>query len=45
MLPLEMNKLKQLKDENARLNRIVADPTLDRERLGMKLLQRSALLA
>jgi len=33
MLPLEMKKLKQLEDENARLKKIVADLTLDREML------------
>ncbi len=33
MLPPEMKKLKQLEDENARLKRIVADLTLDREML------------
>jgi hypothetical protein len=31
MLPPEMKKLKQLEDENARLKKIVADLTLDRE--------------
>ncbi|CCM79800.1 transposase (fragment) [Rhizobium mesoamericanum STM3625] len=33
MLPPEMKKLKQLADENARLKKIVADLTLDREML------------
>lgn len=33
MLPREMKKLKQLEDENARLKKIVADLTLDREML------------
>ncbi len=33
MLPPEMKKLKQLEDENARLKRIVADLTLNREML------------
>lgn len=33
MLPMEMKKLKQLEDENARLKKIVADLTLDREML------------
>ncbi len=33
MLPAEMKKLKQIEDENARLKRIVADLTLDREML------------
>jgi putative transposase len=33
MLPPEMKKLKQLEGENARLKRIVADLTLDREML------------
>lgn len=33
MLPAEMKKLKQLEDENARLKKIVADLTLDREML------------
>jgi putative transposase len=33
MLPPEMRKLKQLEDENARLKKIVADLTLDREML------------
>lgn len=33
MLPPEMKKLKQLDDENARLKKIVADLTLDREML------------
>ncbi len=31
MLPPERKKLKQLEDENARLKKIVADLTLDRE--------------
>nr|WP_260691778.1 hypothetical protein [Rhizobium leguminosarum] len=31
MLPPEMKKLKQLENENARLKKIVADLTLDRE--------------
>ncbi|KFE35448.1 IS3/IS911 insertion sequence transposase [Thioclava atlantica] len=33
MLPDEMRRLKQLEDENARLKKIVADLTLDREML------------
>lgn len=33
MLPPEIKKLKQLEDENARLKKIVADLTLDREML------------
>lgn len=33
MLPPEMKKLKQLEDENARLKKIVADLTLDRQML------------
>lgn len=33
MLPPEMKKLKQLEGENARLKKIVADLTLDREML------------
>lgn len=33
LLPDEMRRLKQLEDENARLKRIVADLTLDREML------------
>jgi putative transposase len=32
-LPPEMRRLKQLEDENAKLKRIVADLTLDREML------------
>ena len=32
-LPTEMKRLKQLDDENARLKKIVADLTLDREML------------
>jgi hypothetical protein len=32
-LPDEMRRLKQLADENARLKKIVADLTLDREML------------
>ena len=32
-MPDEMRRLKQLEDENARLKRIVADLTLDREML------------
>ena len=31
LLPTEMKRLKQLEDENARLKKIVADLTLDRE--------------
>ena len=31
LLPDEMRRLKQLEDENARLKRIVADLTLDRQ--------------
>ena len=31
LLPTEMKRLKQLYDENARLKKIVADLTLDRE--------------
>jgi putative transposase len=33
MLPPEMKKLKRLEDENARLKKIVADLSLDREML------------
>jgi putative transposase len=33
MQPPEMRRLKQLEDENARLKKIVADPSLDREML------------
>ncbi len=33
LLPSEMKRLKQLEDENARLRKIVADLTLDREML------------
>ena len=33
MSPPEMRRLKQLKDENARLKKIVADLSLDREML------------
>lgn len=33
LLPPEMKRLKQLEDENARLKKIVADLTLDREML------------
>jgi putative transposase len=33
LLPPEMRRLKQLEDENAKLKRIVADLTLDREML------------
>jgi putative transposase len=33
LLPTEMRRLKQLEDENAKLKRIVADLTLDREML------------
>ena len=33
LLPTEMRRLKQLEDENARLKRIVADLTLDRQML------------
>ncbi len=33
LLPPEMRKLKQLEEENARLKKIVADLTLDREML------------
>ncbi len=33
LLPSEMRRLKQLEDENARLKKIVADLTLDREML------------
>ncbi len=33
LLPDEMRRLKQLEDENARLKRIVADLTLDRQML------------
>jgi putative transposase len=31
LLPTEMKRLKQLEDDNARLKKIVADLTLDRE--------------
>ena len=33
LLPTEMKRLKQLEDENARMKKIVADLTLDREML------------
>ena len=33
LLPPEMRRLKQLEEENSKLNRIVADLTLDREML------------
>ena len=33
LLPTEMRRLKQLEDENSKLKKIVADPTLDREML------------
>ena len=33
MTPLEMRRLKQLEDENAKLRRLVADLSLDREML------------
>lgn len=33
MAPLEMRRLKQLKDENAKLRKPVADPSLDQEML------------
>lgn len=33
LLPTEMKRLRELEDENARLKRIVADLTLDREML------------
>jgi len=33
LLPPEMRRLKQLEDENAKLKKIVADLTLDREML------------
>lgn len=33
LLPTEMRRLKQLEDENARLKRIVADLSLDKEML------------
>jgi len=33
LLPPEMRRLKQLEDKNAKLKRIVADQTLDREML------------
>lgn len=33
LLPTEMRRLRELEDENARLKRIVADLTLDREML------------
>ena len=33
LLPSEMKRLQQLEDENARLKKIVADLTLDREML------------
>ena len=34
LLPTEMKRLKQLEDENARLKKIVADLTLDRDAAG-----------
>jgi putative transposase len=33
LMPSEMRRLRDLEDENARLKKIVADPTLDREML------------
>ena len=33
MAPLEMRRLKQLEDENAKLRKLVADLSLDREML------------
>lgn len=33
MSPLEMRRLKQLEDENAKLRKLVADLSLDREML------------
>lgn len=33
LLPTEMRRLKQLEDENARLKKLVADLSLDREML------------
>jgi putative transposase len=33
LLPTEMRRLKQLEDENAKLKRIVADLSLDKEML------------
>ena len=36
LLPTEMKRLKQLEDENARLKKIVADLTLDREMLQVR---------
>ncbi len=35
LLPTEMKRLKQLEDENARLKKIVADLTLDREMVSL----------
>ena len=35
LLPTEMKRLKQLEDENARLKKIVADLTLDREAVSL----------
>ena len=35
LLPTEMKRLKQLGDENARLKKIVADLTLDREAVSL----------
>ncbi len=35
LLPTEMKRLKQLEDENAQLKKIVADLTLDRERVSV----------
>lgn len=47
LLPDEMRRLKALEDENSRLKKIVADPTLDREMLQdvirRKLVRLSAL--
>lgn len=33
LLPTEMRRLRELEEENGRLKKIVADPTLDREML------------
>ena len=33
LLPTEMRRLKQLEDENAKLRKVVADPSLDKEML------------
>lgn len=41
LLPDEMRRLKQLEDENARLKKIVADLTLDREMLQVRAVEQT----